>query len=80
MQERQYGCDADQDMQDMYSMQDRERPGSSNSGASFSGGYTEAELLAHVQCSVGELRTALRDRHALCLGEWLVLQSGVEGR
>lgn len=60
-QERQYGCDADQDMQDS------EQAGSGGSG--FSGGYTEAELLARVQCSPGELQAALRDRHALCLGE-----------
>ena len=77
MQERQYGCDADQDMQDMQGMQDSERPGSGG-GASFSGGYTEAELLARVQCSVGELRAALRSRHALCLGELRLGLAGVQ--
>lgn len=33
------------------------------------GGLTEAELEEEVQCSAGELRAALAERRALCLGE-----------
>ncbi len=38
-------------------------------GDAFGGGHTEEELLAAVQCSAGELRAALVERRALCLGE-----------
>lgn len=61
MQERQYGAEADQDMQT------DEDPTRGSGG--FSGGHTEEQLLARVQCSAAELRAALQDRHALCLGE-----------
>jgi hypothetical protein len=43
----------------------------------FSGGHTEAELLARVQCSAAELKAALADRKALCIGGCLLLASGV---
>lgn len=61
-QERQYGADADgpEGMQT-----EDEYPGGTGS---FSGGYSERELLERVQSSAGELQAALHDRHALCLG------------
>lgn len=39
-------------------------------GGGCSPGLTQQELQAAVQCSVGELRAALRERRALCLGKW----------
>jgi hypothetical protein len=41
-------------------------------GSAASRGRSEAELLQRVQCSAGELRAALRDRKALCLGARLI--------
>ncbi|KAL4439418.1 hypothetical protein ABPG77_008747 [Micractinium sp. CCAP 211/92] len=51
-----------------------------DSGTTFSGGHTEEELLAAVQCSGGELRTALVERRALCLdGRYCLVDPGYQG-
>ena len=42
--------------------------GGGSGGGGFSGGHTEAELLARVQCSAAEMKTALADCKALCIG------------
>jgi hypothetical protein len=45
--------------------------GGGGRSSGFSGGHTEAELLARVQCSAAELKAALADRRALCIGGWV---------
>ena len=63
-QAHQYGADADGGG----GMQMGGGHGGDGGAPGFSGGLTEGELLARVQCSAAELRAALRDRRALCLG------------
>ena len=75
LQERQYGADpADDDQEAAMQMQTDEPSSSGSSG--FSGGHTDAELLARVQCSAAELKAALADRKALCIGACLPCSVG----